>query len=1248
MYNPLVTVFTPLFNNGRYVIQGLDCVKNQTYKNIEHIIIDDCSSDNSVELVEDWIRLNNYPALFIKEPVNKGLVHRLNQMIGIARGEFLSFIGDDMWAPEKTERQVNCFSTLGNEYAAVWGNCNVNNEINKQSSLYVDNFAFLTGLSRAEMLSLNGYDLYYNLLKCNFIHPLGCLYRMSLVKAVGGYHSGYMAEDWYLHLKLAKLFKFKSLDEIFCTYRKHEGAFTIKNRAKMSLNIVMMFHEFCYNNASEKDIINKTIKFWIEEAFKNDNEVLNKYLEKHSINKSQFETIKKYYPSANITNEIKLEINMAPNYDDFLAPKLAVEFMDKYFIRKAILTSIDEACSKFSGILLDIGCGEMPYRELIIEKSKLTQYIGLDIENPLYQSIIKPNLYWDGKHIPLGDNSVDCIMATEVFEHLPNLDNVLLELSRVLKPGGFVFFTVPFIWSLHTVPNDEYRYTPFSLERHLKAAGLDNIKIHAQGGWNAALAQVIGLWSRRKPMSDAERRDFSDKFFPLYKFLLENDEVPNEFSEGLLVPGFYGYAYKSSEVQKQKVEADPNINNFQSAKVHNPDLPVLAIFTPNIGTLTETFIQRQIDHLLPGNTVVVAGNVLDQSQINFPFLQIPFGEGKEIYNANIEKKVIEFLEENHVTHILCEYGMYGTGIVELNARKLKKPIFVHFHGGDASSALKSPSIVDYYKWMGQNVTGVIAVSQKMKERLINIGIPAEKIYLNHYGIEPLSPSLAYPEMEPCNFLFVGRFVAKKAPMLLVKAFSKALKLNPNIFLHIIGGNYHGNDKLPLQLEVENYIQSEKLGRNIILYGQQKHDFVIKSFLSSSCYIQHSITDPITGDKEGLPNTILEAMSFGLPVISTNHEGIPEAVEHSVTGYIVEEGDIDQMADYILDLAANPRKRKEMGIAGRRRYLDHFTIERYIGGLRKIIGIAENQDNSNEQDIIAIINSGDYSGAELMIYDEINNNYNNDLLILLSFIKLKSGENERAKSLFETAVKSLTSELESEYLEFFKSCLVQLYCIFPQDTFIKGLASTINYELKWEDLILFKSIRLYAGDIPENEHYSGVIGLSIEKSNTRHILWDITKRFPINDSSIDYFQSEDVFEHIPLNQLQSVINEIHRVLKPGCRFRLSIPDYRCDVLINRSIKDANGKITFDPGGGGTPENPGHLWFPRYEIVKDLIKSTEFGKSGAVIFYHYYDEQGNPITNTIDYSQGYVMRTPDNDGRVRSPFRPMSIVVDMIKR
>ena len=202
-------------------------------------------------------------------------------------------------------------------------------------------------------------------------------------------------------------------------------------------------------------------------------------------------------------------------------------------------------------------------------------------------------------------------------------------------------------------------------------------------------------------------------------------------------------------------------------------------------------------------------------------------------------------------------------------------------------------------------------------------------------------------------------------------------------------------------------------------------------------------------------------------------------------------------------------------------------------------------------------------------------------------------------------------------------------------------------LTWGSLRFCEQIKLYAGDVPEMDQYDGWIGLSIAKGDSRHILHDITKPFPIADNSVDAFQAEDVFEHIRYEDLPSVLNEIFRVLKPGGQFRLSVPDYGCDVLQERSIKDSSGKIVFDPEGGGTLGNPGHIWFPRKDAVRELIDKSLFAQNGHVNFLHYYNMDGSFVVEPVDYSEGHVDRTPDFDVRVKYPYRPMSMIIDLVK-
>lgn len=231
--------------------------------------------------------------------------------------------------------------------------------------------------------------------------------------------------------------------------------------------------------------------------------------------------------------------------DKFTEITLAPGTIDIYFVRTSIFNFIKEKVKYCHGSLLDAGCGKMPYRDYILSNSKITKYVGLDIESAInYSDLVKPDVTWDGKKMPFGDNSFECAFATEVLEHVPEPMVFLNEIFRVLKQDGLFFFTVPFLWPLHEPPHDEFRYTPFAMERLLSAAGFSNISISALGGWNASLGQMIGLWLKRSPLSSRKKKIFQSIALPILKYLFKHDDPNVDFLRGPMVTGLSGSAYK--------------------------------------------------------------------------------------------------------------------------------------------------------------------------------------------------------------------------------------------------------------------------------------------------------------------------------------------------------------------------------------------------------------------------------------------------------------------------------------------------------------------------------------------------------------------------------------------------------------------------------------------------------------------------------------------------------------------------------
>ncbi len=230
---------------------------------------------------------------------------------------------------------------------------------------------------------------------------------------------------------------------------------------------------------------------------------------------------------------------------EYLMPSCTPFNMDRYIIRQAIVNALKGELPKFSGTLLDVGCGFSPYKSLVLAPpSHVANYIGLDLENNTYQ---KPDLVWDGERIPLEDNSVDCAIATEVLEHCFMPQQILDEIYRVLKPGGLFFLTTPFVWPLHDMPHDYFRYTPNCLESLLSNSGYEQIAISPLGGWNAACAQMLGLWVTRRSFPKVVSAGLKGLIWPVFLALIATDRRPCSFSNGIMISGLAGIAKKPTE-----------------------------------------------------------------------------------------------------------------------------------------------------------------------------------------------------------------------------------------------------------------------------------------------------------------------------------------------------------------------------------------------------------------------------------------------------------------------------------------------------------------------------------------------------------------------------------------------------------------------------------------------------------------------------------------------------------------------------
>lgn len=159
-----------------------------------------------------------------------------------------------------------------------------------------------------------------------------------------------------------------------------------------------------------------------------------------------------------------------------------------FLIRRGLLRAVKKYAPALSGKMMDFGCGAKPYRSLF----SVSEYIGVDYDGEGHSHHNENiDVFYDGRTIPFAQDTFDAIFSTEVFEHIFNIDDILKELHRVLKPGGKMLITCPFVICEHEVPNDSARYTSFGLKYLLQQNGFKIIAFEKIG--NAVLA-TNQLW----------------------------------------------------------------------------------------------------------------------------------------------------------------------------------------------------------------------------------------------------------------------------------------------------------------------------------------------------------------------------------------------------------------------------------------------------------------------------------------------------------------------------------------------------------------------------------------------------------------------------------------------------------------------------------------------------------------------------------------------------------------------------------
>ena len=140
-----------------------------------------------------------------------------------------------------------------------------------------------------------------------------------------------------------------------------------------------------------------------------------------------------------------------------------------------------------NGRMVDIGCGLRPYQ--ILFNDVVTSYIGIDW--PASGEKARPDIISDALFLPILPDKADTVLATELIEHLPNPDQFIAEVARILRRNGALILSVPFLEPLHEEPRDYYRLTPHGLRVILERHGFSLVHLSPKGGLPAVLGSLI-------------------------------------------------------------------------------------------------------------------------------------------------------------------------------------------------------------------------------------------------------------------------------------------------------------------------------------------------------------------------------------------------------------------------------------------------------------------------------------------------------------------------------------------------------------------------------------------------------------------------------------------------------------------------------------------------------------------------------------------------------------------------------------
>lgn len=257
---PLVTVFIITYNSSEFILEGLESVKAQTYPNIELVISDDCSSDNTVKLCSKWLEENaKYfkNTVLITSPVNTGVAPNCNRAIQASSGQWLKILaGDDRLLPNAISDYIEYIQ--GTPEAKI---CASKVIIECPDPKYKKELELLFEKYSYPLFKLDQKSMYKYILKQNFIPAPTLFFKKGIWQSLGGFNESYpFLEDYPFTIQaIKKGYHIYFIDKALCIYNVHEGSLS-QNTSKLSIKSFSSFYNF-FSDVKWKLMINNGLLF---------------------------------------------------------------------------------------------------------------------------------------------------------------------------------------------------------------------------------------------------------------------------------------------------------------------------------------------------------------------------------------------------------------------------------------------------------------------------------------------------------------------------------------------------------------------------------------------------------------------------------------------------------------------------------------------------------------------------------------------------------------------------------------------------------------------------------------------------------------------------------------------------------------------------------------------------------------------------------------------------------------------------